>query len=130
MSREQRRNARFDDCGYVEVKGLSTLPGILNDISLKGCKVRFPIPVHVDMENDYELRIKVMNQDEMTSLFLISHPQWVKTVDGQTEVGFTFLRSPGTLALEDYIKHLDLDMQDDDSIFNLIIEPQPVFVSC
>ena len=109
---------------------MCTLPGILNDISLKGCKVHFPGPVHVDMENDYNVRIKVMNQNALTSLRLISHPQWVKTADGQTEVGFTFLRSPGTLALKEYIEHLHVDMNVDDSIYSLIIKTKPVFVAC
>lgn len=102
-------------------------PGALDDISISGCKVRFPNMVDVDLDNDYSLNIR-LGTFEGAPLRLICHPKWVKSLHGQTEVGFVFLHSPDTRRLESYIASKEMDADYDSSIYSMIIQNKPVFI--
>lgn len=129
MAKEHRKEERFDDYGHVDAGELCTLPGVLDDISLKGCKVRFPIPVAIDMENDYHLNISLPHRNAATSLRLLCHPQWKQMSENGTQIGFSFLRSMDTPLLKDYIRSLERAAEPQDDVYSLIINTQPVFVS-
>ena len=108
---EKRQHTRFEDFGKIECFDLSPVSGVLEDISLKGCKVHFDSPVSVNTENDYELKIR-LSRVNLEPLLLIGHPQWVKSSDLSTDIGFQFLRSRDTFRLESYINKLTSEIED------------------
>lgn len=128
MEVENRKESRYLDIGRVDVIDICSLPGVLDDISLSGCKVHFPVPVMVDMENDYEVRIRPANQIPMEQLVLICHPQW-KNINGVVaQIGFSILRSPDTPQLTAYINHLQKKAEDSDNVQNLLVGSKVTFI--
>ena len=106
MTSESRKDIRFDDFGRVECPELCVVGGILEDVSMNGCKIQFNAPVSLNAEEDYELKVR-LSKNPGTPLTLICHPQWQKVIDGQThEIGFEILHSPDSGRLHDYISHL------------------------
>lgn len=104
MSKDQRKNVRFNDFGRAECAEICPVAGVLDDISLTGCKIHYDTPISMDMENDYEIHLR-LSRLPAGSLLMLCHPQWQRQdEDGSTEVGFVFLHSPDTPALETYIK--------------------------
>lgn len=108
MSLEHRKDERFEDIGRVDAQNLCVFPGVLVDISMLGCRIRFPAVLDVDMEADFELKITPARKYSLQNIQLIGHPQWVKKEDESTEVGFKLLRSPGTRMLGTYVQKLAL----------------------
>ncbi len=106
MQFEQRKDERFDDIGRVDDPELCVFPGVLVDISMLGCRIRFPASISVDMDSDIDLKITSPRKGTMQSFSLIGHPKWIKEENGSTEVGFRFLRSPGSRLLYKYIEKL------------------------
>ncbi len=95
------------------------MPGVLDDISLTGCKVHYDAPVTLVMDADYEMHIRLSRFSQET-LVLMCHPQWTKEKeDNSTEIGFLFLRSPDTVRLEEYVKKLQQESASSD--FDLIL---------
>lgn len=107
MRNDNRKEKRFADIGRVDSVDICSLPGVLDDISLSGCKVHFPVPVTVDMENDYEVKIRPANKCSLEPLNLICHPQWNKNEGSESQIGFKILRSPDTPQLNSYIEELN-----------------------
>lgn len=108
MSLEHRKDERFEDIGRVDAQNLCVFPGVLVDISMLGCRIRFPSVFEVDMESDFELKITPARKYSLQNIKLIGHPQWVKHEGESTEVGFKLLRSPGTRMLGTYVQKLAL----------------------
>ena len=130
MKRELRKDARFENIGRVECESICPLPGVLEDISLTGCRVHFPSIFTVDMENDYQLRLKISFRNETISLDLICHPQWQTAADDNcTELGFKFLRSPDTPELNAFISELSSTKKDESDISDLLIETPVTFIN-
>ena len=103
----QRKNYRFSDFGRAECSELCPVPGVLDDISLSGCKIHYDTPVTLNMENDYEIHIR-LSRISGEPLVLLCHPQWTKEdEDGAVLIGFQFLHSPDTPTLEAYIRQLN-----------------------
>ncbi len=107
MFTEQRKDERIIDVGRVEAPELCVFPGILEDISMFGSKIRFPAPVDVELNMDVDLTISPSGNTSQP-LKIIAHPKWVKKEGNSTEIGFKFLRSPGTRLLNAYIEKLAL----------------------
>ncbi|MFA6937227.1 MAG: PilZ domain-containing protein [Treponema sp.] len=128
MNSENRQNVRYEDIGRVDAAEICTLPGVLNDISLTGCKVHFPIPVTIDMEGDFELKIKPAQKSSEDPFVLVCHPQWVKDNNGETEIGFSILRSPDTPLLANYIEELKKNSDDPASVKDMIIDSKATFI--
>ncbi len=128
MKNEHRKDVRYEDSGRVEAKSLCALPGVLDDISISGCKVRFPLPIEVDMDNDYDLKMNIPHTDFLPVLRLTGRPQWKKRVGSQTQVGFAFLYSPGTPALNKYINHLKSSSTDYKQSLALLLNANAIFV--
>lgn len=109
MKSEQRKSERFADIGRAEAPELCIFPGVLEDISLVGCKIRFPVVVDIDMDSDVDLRIIPSHKSKQNQMMLIGQPQWVKQDSDATIVGFKFLHSPDTSVLSSYINLLQQD---------------------
>ena len=107
MFTEQRKDERIIDVGRVEAPELCVFPGILEDISMFGSKIRFPAPVDVELNMDVDLTISPSGNTSQP-LKIIAQPKWVKKEENSTEIGFKFLRSPGTRLLNAYIEKLAL----------------------
>lgn len=123
MVQNLRKNARFPDFGRVECLDISPVAGVLDDISRAGCKIHYDAPVNLNMENDYEIHLR-LSRGNSEPLVLFCHPQWQKeSEDGLTEIGFSFLHSPDTPKLESYIKQLFEEKFSSD--FNLDYPQQP-----
>lgn len=125
---KKRRDARFDTMARVEAPEITTLSGKLVDISLRGCKVLFPVPVAVDLENDYTLKIRPSENLSESELVLLCVPAWTCEDSGSTEIGMKILRSPDTARLAEYVKQLHLDNSSKDDIKSMIVDSVCQFV--
>ncbi len=105
MRKEHRMEERYNEIGKVDALDLCVLPGVLDDISITGCKVRFPVPVLPNMENEYKLKILVANN----SLEMLCNPQWTRNGESGTEIGFKFLRSKDSPLLSNFIHSLQYE---------------------
>ncbi len=106
--KEMRREERYDDFGRVECDELCIVSGILDDISLTGCKVTYTVPPAVDLEKEYEVRLR-LSRKNTESLNLLVTPAWVREEDGKTLVGFSILQSKDSSKLTSYISLLKND---------------------
>ncbi|WP_407400091.1 PilZ domain-containing protein [Treponema sp.] len=129
MRKELRGEERYSEIGRVECEQISALPGVLDDISLSGCKVHFPFPANVDKENEYTIFIQLSRADFPDKLQLLCCPQWTfeNEDECQTEIGFSFLRSPDSPELARFIESLK-NKNDPDDITSLIIEDDTDFI--
>ena len=57
MEQENRLHTRYEEIGRITAPEICALPGILDDISLTGCKVHYSFPVVVDLENEYDVKL-------------------------------------------------------------------------
>ena len=94
MAAENRQVTRYKEIGQVVCPQLCAISGILDDISLTGCKIHFPCPVVVDLENEYELELSVSHSSEEEPLHLLCQPQWCNETSGTTQIGLKVLFSP------------------------------------
>ena len=118
MEQEKRQNARYKEIGKVFSSELCAIAGVLDDISLSGCKVHYSYPVVVDLESEYNLEISPASQYGSQPLKLRCTPQWVNEKEGNTFIGFAILYSPDSSRLSDFIKQLGKSSSD---IFNDIL---------
>ena len=107
MEQENRLHTRYEEIGRITAPEICALPGILDDISLTGCKVHYSFPVVVDLENEYDMEILPSSTADLTPLKLKCLPQWVKEQDGNTYIGFKVLYSPDANRLNEFINHLE-----------------------
>lgn len=114
MFQNNRKSVRFEDFGRVECPEICPVAGFLDDISLNGCKIHFDMPVSLNMEDDYELKIRLSRfSTEIFTFF--AHPQWERQNDGgSSEIGFLLLHSPDTSKLETYINELKKESETSD----------------
>jgi len=103
MQFEKRNSPRFELIGRVDAPELCIFPGTLLDISLSGCKIKFPMQITVDMDAEYELKILFSQDTSTKEMILIGQPVYLKG-DSATEIGLKLLRSPGSRILDAYIK--------------------------
>lgn len=106
MGEEKRQQPRYDEIGRIFSQEICALPGILDDISVSGCKVHYTFPVVVDLENEYEVKLSPLHQMDSTPMQLICQPQWANEVDGNTMIGMKILYSPDKKRLEKFIQQL------------------------
>jgi len=111
MQVDLRKDTRFEDFGRIECDELSPVSGILDDISLNGCKIHYDVPVSVNLENDYELHVR-LSRDPSEEIILISHPEWVRKTDSTTLIGFSILRSPDSARLDEYVSQLHAEQKE------------------
>ncbi len=111
MRADCRKNVRYTDIGRVDCADLCAIPGVLDDISLQGCKIHFDTSVAVNMDNDYELHVRP-SRNVLDPIVLLCHPQWVRDIGSTTEIGFLVLRSPDSAKLASYIEKLHEESDD------------------
>lgn len=104
---ENRQATRYKEIGRIIAPEICQLTGILDDISSIGCKVHYPFPVVVELENEYEIKIAPTRTHDETPLNLICIPQWVNEKDGCTNIGFKILYSPDASRLTEFISYLE-----------------------
>lgn len=102
-SDEQRKDVRFEDIGRVDIPALCIFPGVLADISLYGCRIRFPVSLDIEMEQEYDVKILPAVRD-FGSFHLVGEPAWLKKEQNATEIGFKILRSPDTRNFQNYVE--------------------------
>lgn len=112
MEAERRRQPRFKVIAKVEADELCIFPGTLLDVSSTGCKIRFPISVTVDMDKEYQLKIKICQSKITKELLLIGQPVY-SNGEESSEIGFVFLRSPDSRQLDSYIQSVQSDAETD-----------------
>ena len=113
MEQENRLHTRYEEIGRVNAPDICALPGILDDISLNGCKVHYSFPVVVDLETEYDIRLSPLHGSNSSPLNLICTPQWVNETGGNTFIGFKINYSPDAHKLESFIQHLEKISKDD-----------------
>ena len=128
MKTIKRGTDRYVIFGRAEAPDICQIPGVLADISKAGCKLRFPLSISVDMDNDYTVRITFSESTKTIPFVLICHPQWIKEENGTTELGCTFLRSPDTAQLLEYVQKLKDEDDETKEAENFVIEDVCQFV--
>lgn len=108
MVAEQRKDERFIDVGRVEAPELCIFPGVLEDISLLGGRIRFPQVLDMNPTMEINLKISLSRAESPEPILLIGCPKWWKKDESSTLIGFKFLRSPSTNSLNSYIEKLTL----------------------
>ena len=108
MEQENRLHTRYEEIGRISAPEICALPGILDDISLEGCKIHYSFPVVVD-----DVKISPLHGSTSAPLNLICTPQWVKEQGGNTYIGFKIHYSPDAHKLEQFIKYLESISKDD-----------------
>ena len=103
---ENRQNIRYHEIGRVNAPEICALPGILDNISSTGCKVHFQMPVAVNLDNEYMIKISLSRSPEEGPLQLMCKPMWVSEVGGSTQIGFSILFSPDENRLHLFIDFL------------------------
>lgn len=104
---ENRQNKRFLELGRVFSTELCALPGILDNISIDGCQVHFPVPVVVDLDNEYKIKLQLSRSTDENPLQLLCKPVWVSDNGGTTYLGFQILYSPDDMRLRQMIAELE-----------------------
>lgn len=115
MGEENRRNPRYPEIGRVNAPELCALPGILDNISLSGCKIHFPVSVVVDLDTEYMIKISLTRSLEDAPLQLMCKPMWVTEDKGNTQVGLEILYSPDDARLREFVSFLEEMNEDADS---------------
>lgn len=103
---ENRRNTRYHEIGRVTSPELCALPGILDNISSSGCRLHFPVPVVVDLEREYMIKINLSRIPSEEPLQLMCKPMWVSESESSTQIGFSILFSPDENRLHEFINFL------------------------
>ncbi len=106
MKIENRKNTRYPEIGHILAPELCTLPGIIDDVSITGCKVHYQFPVVADLEMEYEAKLSPSKNPFTNPLNLVIKPQWVKESDSKTYIGFQIQFSPDANKLAEFINHL------------------------
>lgn len=115
MEHEKRRHPRFSTVGRVEAPEICIFPGTLQDVGSGGCRVKFPIRVTIDMEQEYELKI-LFSQNTMTKeMVLIGQPVY-NNGETTSEIGFKLLRSPDSRIFDAYIQSRMAESTENDFI--------------
>ncbi|MCR4790720.1 MAG: PilZ domain-containing protein [Treponemataceae bacterium] len=120
MDKELRRHTRFVEIGRVDAPDVCLFSGILVDISLNGCKVRFPAKLEIDADVEYELKILTARKDFSAPFILIANVSWLKNTENSCDVGFSIIRSPSTREFEKYIQSLEDEKADEEAEENLL----------
>ena len=115
MGEENRRNPRYPEIGRVNAPELCALPGILDNISLSGCKIHFPVSVVVDLDTEYMIKISLTRSLEDAPLQLMCKPMWVTEDKGNTQIGLEILYSPDDARLREFVSFLEEMNEDADS---------------
>ena len=96
MDQENRLHTRYEEIGRITAPEICALPGILDDISLTGCKVHYSFPVVVDLENEYDVKISPLHGASGTPLNLICTPQCIRATQLQIHGFQRFFQMKGT----------------------------------
>lgn len=112
-SEENRQETRFIEIGRVDIPDISSMPGILDDISLTGCKIHFPFTVPVELDTEFKVKIILSRNPELSPLNLICKAIWVQDDMDETKVGLQNLYSPDEAKLKEFIKLLKDETFDD-----------------
>ncbi|MCR4733587.1 MAG: hypothetical protein K5829_01085 [Treponema sp.] len=110
---ENRQNTRYKEIGRFLAAKLCLLPGIIDDVSIEGCKVHYQFPVDVEVDSEYEAQLSPSQNPSDVPLKLICKTQWVQKTDEMTYIGFKILYSPDGKRLSDFIQHLQSKNQDE-----------------
>lgn len=113
MNEENRQNTRYSEIGRVIAPEICPLNGVLDDISLTGCKIHFPCVTDVNLEEEYPVKFVFSRTPEEEPLQLLCKPIWVKHTSQSTELGLTYLFSPDDTRLKEFISNLE-NISDDD----------------
>ena len=128
MKNDKRSTERFIIYARAEAPDICQIPGILENISQSGCKIRFPLSLNVDFESDYTVKITFSENTKTLPFILICHPERLSEKDGATEVGFSFLRSPDTSRLVAFVQKLAEDDDEYNDIEKFVKEDVCQFV--
>lgn len=127
MRAKSRQDPRFKVLGRAICQEISALPGNLIDISARGCKIFYSVPVTLHLEDDYTLTIQV-SDSSTGELTLICHPAWVNEDSGQTIIGMNILRSPDSDQLKAFVDSLQSKSQGDQDSQSQIVDSQCQFI--
>lgn len=103
MSITNRQLPRYRDFARARVTELSCMPGVIEDVSRGGCKVRFSHSIEIDSEREYSLTVHPCPGSGFTEFELVVRPQWSEVTEDSTEIGFTVLHSPGIRDFHRYV---------------------------
>ena len=104
MDNDNRKAERFQDFARVEAKKISKLPGILQDLSKTGCRIKFSHNVTIDTSSEFSITITPSPMYKMPEFEIIVKPVWTVASVDSCKIGFTVLNSVGT---RDYLRYIE-----------------------
>lgn len=119
MISNKREQQRYDDFTRVHITELCSLPGILENISLTGCRIKFPVPFMVHEDKEYKIVVSPVQKTGLMSFTLLGTTKWCCDYKGYTKIGFHFLHSPGLGLLK---KYLDMLSACEENLDDLVLE--------
>lgn len=104
MSKDNRGAQRFPDFARAEAGSISKLPGILQDLSRTGCRVKFPHVDSVDTSAEFVMMIIPSPEHKMDGFEIVVKPVWMAKSIDSCKIGFSVLNSVGT---RDYLRYIE-----------------------
>ncbi|GMO68444.1 MAG: hypothetical protein Ta2A_16710 [Treponemataceae bacterium] len=98
---------RYVCSGQVSVPKMTQQQGDLVDLSLYGCRVRFPEVVIFSGDADYDVHLTPPADVFSTTISIIGRPVWSTYEKDATIIGFTLLSSSNTGLLLRWVELLE-----------------------
>lgn len=114
--KEKRNDGRYKDYARIDAPELCVLPGMLLDISKTGCRVKFPVPVEINEENECELNIQPSCRQGLKPFSLTVRPVWTEEAEDNNEAGFSIIGASDTRRLSSYLNVLHQASLDSDEL--------------
>ena len=113
---EKRSGGRYKDFARIDAPELCVLPGMLLDISKTGCRVKFPVPVHINKEDECELNIQPSCRQGLKPFSLTVRPVWADQPEDNNEAGFSIVGTSDFRRLSNYLDVLHEATVDSDEL--------------
>lgn len=103
---EKRSGGRYKDYARIDAPDLCVLPAMLLDISKNGCRVKFPISVEINKEDECKLNIQPSCKQGLKPFSLTVKPVWTEETNGCNEAGFSIVGTSDFPRLSNYLNVL------------------------
>lgn len=107
MDDESRNNYRYPEIGRIVAPTICAINGILDNISMRGCKIHFPCVFTMDLDKEHEINVHLSRSSKDLPLRLLCKPIWIEHGPTDTYIGMQYLYSPDEARLRDFIDFLD-----------------------
>lgn len=128
MEQERRRHPRFCDVGRVDAPEVCMFPGVLQDVSICGCRVEFPMQVDIDMEREYMIRFTPTAEKQLAPFSVRAHPVRLERGESNSVIAFSLMPSSSSHMIETYVDRLARQQAVHTDYAQLLSQPECQFI--